>query len=1128
MESQLDIAFVIDTTGSMGSCIEQVKQNVKKIVSDISTLVSCNNIRCSVIGYKDHCDPEVVKVHCEFTSNMNTVQSAVNQLYPSGGGDFPEAVTDGLFHVPRLDWRPNAVKTVVLIGDAPPHGCGASGDSYPDGCPCKEEWTEQVQACREMGIVIHTVNCTAGTILAWDKIAKDTFGQCVMLKNVTGLASVITGVAQVDFDKFRFANQVNAKIKQFQQELSQLPDEARRIQYLAFKLQKETLKEVNVNLKVNVRKTRRSDIEQAIAIIAKQFANSQISQLFPEKSNAVTKTEGGLFSSIMDDSGNKLIVPLQSVEVSVDVKRGCARVEISQTYCNDTKDAIECTYQFPVDDLAAVCGFIAEIDGKKIIAKCMEKQKAQEKYDDSIASGHGAFLLEQKRSDVFTMSVGNLLSKQKVTIRIQYVTPVEQNEAGEFRFVLSTTVAPKYTPPSSLQSQNENEDPMLVSKVPYKLAVNMDIEMTSSITDITSPTHDITVNTNKNKATVALKEAELNSDFVILFRQKEDQPFQFYLENQPSSNSNSSQDKALLISLKPSFIKERSNLNRDVILVLDCSASMIGSQFAEAQKAAEYFVEMMSERDGVRYNIVCFGSKTSAAFGTCRGTSSKNDTAAKEFIFNLQSNLGGTQLLKALDKVSEVASGAKNADVILISDGQLADDQRISKAVLEKSQQGFRFFTIGVGLSINYSVIRGLARIGQGAAEFRISGETESIADKIDRHLSRIFDSATSVSCDWGALTEVFPCRRPPIIKNTRLNFYALLGSSVDINKPIQVKISAMEFNYEMTFDLKELTASVSGLRSVIPIQNLADSNLVHLLAGRELIREYEESKLASRTCKIDSNRVISLATSLCLASSLTSFVAVDEREEAQPYVMKKKDVPVSAPAKETSSSSASVRHRYKATIASDAFMPSSISLAAPMERKEAAGCCGGGDGCTISSEPAAITRIQTRRNSFKVVMVGESGCGKSSIVTRFVSGSYTEGSSTIGAVFQVKSVMVGQKEIKLECWDTAGQERFRSLAPIYLRAADIAIIVFDLTSKESFNQAVKFWLVEVHAKCPANVMVILVGNKKDAKEPTAEEREEYQSVASKNGITFVECSAKTGEGIQQLFEDMAKQVSSY
>ena len=69
------------------------------------------------------------------------------------------------------------------------------------------------------------------------------------------------------------------------------------------------------------------------------------------------------------------------MEVSVRVQHGCASVEISQTYFNDSKDSIECSYQFPVDDLAAVCGFTAEIDGRKIVAKCMEKQKAQEKYD---------------------------------------------------------------------------------------------------------------------------------------------------------------------------------------------------------------------------------------------------------------------------------------------------------------------------------------------------------------------------------------------------------------------------------------------------------------------------------------------------------------------------------------------------------------------------------------------------------------------------------------------------------------------------------------------------------------------------------------------------------------------------
>ena len=120
---------------------------------------------------------------------------------------------------------------------------------------------------------------------------------------------------------------------------------------------------------------------------------------------------------------------------------------------------------------------------------------------DSIASGHSAFLLEQKRANLFSMSVGNLLPKQQVTIRINYITSVEQNEADIFRFVLPTTVAPRYSPPLPTEAPLNNNDPTVTqSQLPYKLSLSMDIEMISSISEISSPTHEILVDSTDNKA----------------------------------------------------------------------------------------------------------------------------------------------------------------------------------------------------------------------------------------------------------------------------------------------------------------------------------------------------------------------------------------------------------------------------------------------------------------------------------------------------------------------------------------------------------------------------------------------------------------------------------------------------
>ena len=194
------------------------------------------------------------------------------------------------------------------------------------------------------------------------------------------------------------------------------------------------------------------------------------------------------------------------------------------------------------------------------------------------------------------------------------------------------------------------------------------------------------------------------------------------------------------------------------------------------------------------------------------------------------------------------------------------------EAVAKLAQAGSRIFTIGVGYTvciangmnshrqINYNIILMLARIGLGASELRISEEKESIEDKVKRHLTRIAYSADAVTCDWGSLTEVFPSRIPAIISNTKLNFFAILKSSVDSNQPIHLKLSSAEFKYEIELSILDHWVTIPNYGK-FPIQYLENSNAVHILAGRNLIREYEESKLASLPCAVDSNRVVSIAT---------------------------------------------------------------------------------------------------------------------------------------------------------------------------------------------------------------------------------------------------------------------------
>ena len=151
----------------------------------------------------------------------------------------------------------------------------------------------------------------------------------------------------------------------------------------------------------------------------------------------------------------------------------------------------------------------------------------------------------------------------------------------------------------------------------------------------------------------------------------------------------------------------------------------------------------------------------------------------------------------------------------------------------------------------------------------------------------------------------------------------------------------------------------------------------------------------------------------------------------------------------------------------------------------------------------------------YKVVFLGETSVGKSSIVMRFVRDEFLEAHEpTIGAAFLSKTIKLDDGNVKMEIWDTAGQERYRSLAPMYYRGAKAAFVVYDITNKDSFIKA-KDLINEVIQNGDPDVIIVLFGNKIDMQQNREVEREEGISYAEEHGFIFSEISAKTSENIQ-------------
>lgn len=165
------------------------------------------------------------------------------------------------------------------------------------------------------------------------------------------------------------------------------------------------------------------------------------------------------------------------------------------------------------------------------------------------------------------------------------------------------------------------------------------------------------------------------------------------------------------------------------------------------------------------------------------------------------------------------------------------------------------------------------------------------------------------------------------------------------------------------------------------------------------------------------------------------------------------------------------------------------------------------------------------RATDVKVVVLGESGVGKTSIVSQLAHKTFHEDvQTTIGAAFASADFSTGAAEYTLRLWDTAGQEKYHSLAPMYYRGAMAAVIVFDLTRAHTFR-TVKHWVAELSVHGPRDIALAIVGNKSDLVESGVAAREvvetDAREFARSIGATYAEVSARAGDGIERLFAEL-------
>jgi len=163
----------------------------------------------------------------------------------------------------------------------------------------------------------------------------------------------------------------------------------------------------------------------------------------------------------------------------------------------------------------------------------------------------------------------------------------------------------------------------------------------------------------------------------------------------------------------------------------------------------------------------------------------------------------------------------------------------------------------------------------------------------------------------------------------------------------------------------------------------------------------------------------------------------------------------------------------------------------------------------------------------FKVLLIGDSGVGKSNLLCRFADDTYTESHiATIGVDFKIRTLDLDGSKVKLQIWDTAGQERFRTITSRYYRGAHGIVVVYDVTNQESFRN-VKYWMQEIDKHAAVGVTKLVVGNKCDLSSKKLVSYDEANDLADSLGVQFLETSAKNAHNVEQAFYIMTEEIKT-
>jgi Ca-activated chloride channel family protein len=564
-------------------------------------------------------------------------------------------------------------------------------------------------------------------------------------------------------------------------------------------------------------------------------------------------------------------LPLKSTRADVNIAGVIAEVKLTQIYKNSGKNPIEALYLFPASIRAAVFAMKMTVGDRVINAEIKEKQAAKKEYEQAVAEGKTASLLEQQRPNVFEMSVGNILPGDDIIVEISY-TELLISKDRIFEFVLPAVVGPRY---SNQSDAGETPDEKWVAtpylhegRAPtYTFGVDLSLSGAMPIAGLTCPSHNATIEYKGNaSAHVKLPDGPFgNKDFLIRYSLSGDQI-------QDGVLLYKGEDESFFLAMvqPPSAVRSEQIVPREYVFIMDVSGSMNGFPIAVSKKLMRSLFSNLRANDF--FNVVLFAGNSALLSDKSLPANRANIEQALNLVDSQQGG-GGTELLPALDKALALPRIEGTSRIVVIAtDGYVRVEKEAFEAIRANLSKA-NFFAFGIGKSVNRFLIEGMARAGMGesfVAENEAAAETE--AQKLRTYIeSPVLTGITATFAGFDAY-DVEPESIPDLFAERPVVLFGKYRG--DAEGTLSIKGRNAAGNYERTIALtpSETNASTSAFGSATLSKK--HSALRYLWARDRIARLDDFNQLGPDEAR--TKEITELGLKYNLMTDYTSFVAVD------------------------------------------------------------------------------------------------------------------------------------------------------------------------------------------------------------------------------------------------------------